>query len=191
MPAGYGHIRHTAARGGMGLPKILRTERLELRPFSPSDSAAILDYSQDAAWKRFQQTSPSSLEEANVVLDELRLRDEEAEPCWAIVHSNRIVGIVSLVLDSERETAVVGYGIHEAYRGLGLTGEALRAVLEQAFSLYGALGRVTANSAEQNYSSHCLLKKLDFVHEADVRVRAREGIVDGTIYGLLRSDWYA
>ncbi len=113
----------------MGLPEIIGTDRLELRPFSLSDGPAVFAYSQDSDWSENQQTTPSSEREANRVVAEMFLRDLEVQPTWAITHSGEVVGLVGLVLSAEHRVALLGYGIHKDYRGLGLTGEAVRAVL--------------------------------------------------------------
>ena len=51
----------------MRLPETLRTERLALRAFLPEDAPAVFAYSQDADWAEFQQTTPTSLREAERV----------------------------------------------------------------------------------------------------------------------------
>ncbi len=176
----------------MGLPEIIRTDRLELRPFSLSDGPAVFAYSQDSDWAEYQQTTPSSEREAERVVAELFLRDWENQPAWAITRSGGVVGLVSLVFSAEHRIALLGYGIHKDHRGLGLTGEAIRAVLTEAFAVHEQLTKVTANTDARNQSSSRLLEKLGFTHEGTLRsggVTAKGELVDGAIYGLLRSEW--
>lgn len=172
-----------------GLPEIIRTERLRLRPFEPADGPAVLAYSRDPDWAEYQRTTPSTAEEAERVVAELRLRDWESRPVWAITRSERVVGLVSLELGSEHRDARLGYGIHRDHRGLGLAGEATRAVLAEAFAVHPQLARVTAHTDARNRSSRRLLEKLGFAHEETVRVEAKGKLVDGAVYGLLRSRW--
>lgn len=170
----------------------MRTDRLELRPFLLSDGPAVFAYSQDPDWEEYQQTTPSSEREADRVVAELFLRDWENRPAWAITRSGQVVGLVSLVFNAEHRIALLGYGIHKDHRGLGLTGEAIRAVLNQAFAVYEQLTRVTANTDARNHSSSRLLDKLGFTREGTLRsggVTAKGELVDGAIYGLLRSEW--
>jgi ribosomal-protein-alanine N-acetyltransferase len=177
---------------GEGLPRTIRTDRLELRPFSLSDGPAVLAYSQDSDWAEYQQTTPSSEREADRVVAELFLRDWSVQPAWAITRSGGVVGLVSLVFSAEHRIALLGYGIHKGHRGLGLTGEAVRAVLNEAFAIHEQLTKVTANSDARNHRSGRLLEKLGFTHEGTVRsggVTAKGELVDGAIYGLLRSEW--
>jgi RimJ/RimL family protein N-acetyltransferase len=176
----------------LGLPETIRTERLELRLFSPSDAPAVFAYSQDSDWAEYQQTVPSSRREAERVVAELLLRDWENEPAWAITRSGVVVGLVSLAFSAAHRMAVLGYGIHKEHRGLDLTGEAIRAVLSEAFAAHRELTRVTANTDARNRSSIRLLEKLGFTREGTLRlggVSAKGELVDGAIYGLLRSEW--
>ena len=178
----------------MSLPETIRTERLELRPFSPSDGPAVLAYSQDSDWVEYQQTSPSSDREAARVVAGFLLRDWESQPVWAITRSRAVVGLVTLEFTAEHRIALLGYGIHEDHRGLGLTGEAIRGVLAGAFAEYPGLMRIAANTDARNRSSIRLLEKLGFSREATLRlggVTARGELVDGAIYALLRSEWEA
>jgi RimJ/RimL family protein N-acetyltransferase len=176
----------------MGLPETIRTARLELRPFALSDGPAVFAYSQDSDWAEYQQTIPSSEREAERVVAEMLLRDWASQPAWAIARSGGVVGLVSLVFSAEHRIALLGYGIHKDHRGLGLTGEAIREVLTQAFAAYEQLTKVTANTDARNHSSSRLLEKLGFTHEGTLRsggVTATGELVDGAIYGLLRSEW--
>lgn len=176
----------------MSLPPTIRTARVELRPFSLLDGPAVFAYSRDSDWARFQQTTPSSEREADRVVAEMVLRDWENQPVYALAYSGEVVGLVSLVFTHEHRLALLGFGIHKGYRGLGLTGEAIRAVIGEAFLLYPQLMRVSANTDARNHASHRLLEKLGFSHEGTLRsggVTAEGDLVDGSIYGLLRSEW--
>lgn len=174
------------------VPEIIQTRRLELRPFSPSDAPAVFAYSQDPDWIRYQQTTPASEAEAERVVAELLRRSWEDQPAWAITRSDEVIGLVSLGFSAGHRIALLGCGIHAEHRGLGLTGEAIRAVLAEAFAAYPRLARVTANTDARNRSSIRLLTKLGFAHEGTLRsggVSAAGELVDGAIYGLLRSEW--
>lgn len=176
----------------MSLPETILTDRLALRPFSRADGPAVFAYSQDADWAEYQQTTPSSEAEAERVVAGLLLRDWATEPAWAITRAGEVVGLVSLVFSAGHRLALLGYGIHQGHRGLGLTGEAIRAALSEAFSSHRQLTKITANTDARNHSSIRLLEKLGFVREGTLRsgaVSATGQLVDGAIYGLLRSEW--
>src|SRR5262245_47234769 len=129
----------------VGLRETIRTARLELRPFSLSDAPAVFAYSRDPDWAEYQQTTPASEREAERVVAALLLRDWRDQPVWAITRSGGVVGLVSLVFSAGHRIALLGFGIHADQRGLGLTGEAIAAVLGEAFAVYPQLARVTAN----------------------------------------------
>lgn len=120
------------------------------------------------------------------------LREWDSEPAWAITRSGEVVGLVSLVFEAGHRMALLGYGIHRDHRGRGLTGEAIGAILTEAFTAYPQLRRITANTDARNQSSSRLLEKLGFAREGIIRsgaVTAKGELVDGAIYGLLRRDW--
>ena len=176
----------------MGLPETLRTDRLVLRPFSATHGAAVLAYSQDPDWVAYQQTVPASEAEAERAVAAMLRRDWESEPAWAITRADAVVGLVSLVFSGEHRIALLGYGIHAAHRGVGLTGEAIRAVLDAAFATYSQLVRVAANTDARNRSSRRLLEKLGFAHEGTLRsggFTSRGELVDGALYAVLRPEW--
>jgi RimJ/RimL family protein N-acetyltransferase len=174
------------------LPRTIRTERLELRPFSLSDGPAVLAYSGDSDWAQYQQTTPSSEWEAERVVAQMVLRDWENRPVWAITRSGDAIGLVSLAFTAEHRIALLGYGVHKNHRGLGLTREAIRAVLNEAFEVYPQLTRVAAHTDARNPASRRVLDKLGFTHEGTTRSSGLTGtgeLSDGAIYGLLRSEW--
>lgn len=178
----------------MGLPEIIRTERLELRPFSLSDAPAVLAYSSDPDWAEYQQTTPSSEREAERVVARMLLRDWEDRPAWALTRTSQAIGVVTLEFSAHHRIARLGYGVHADHRGLGLSEEAIRAVLAQAFVVHEQLTRVAAETDARNHRSTRLLEKLGFSREGTLRsggVTARGDLVDGAIYGLLRSEWQA
>jgi RimJ/RimL family protein N-acetyltransferase len=131
---------------------------------------------------------------AKRVVAGLRRRDWDERPVWAIARSGSVIGLVSLVFEADHRIAQLGYGIHRDHRGLGLTGEAVYAVLADAFAAYAQLARVAAHTDARNRSSTRLLEKLGFVREATLRsggVTARGELVDAALYALLRAEWCA
>jgi ribosomal-protein-alanine N-acetyltransferase len=175
----------------MGLPEVIDTARLTLRPFAPTDGPAVLDYSQDEDWAAYQQTVPRTAREAEQVLTQLRLRDWDDRPVWAMTRAGEVVGLVSLAFEAGHRIALLGYGIHRAHRGLGLTSEAVDAVLAEAFAAHPQLVRITAHTDARNYRSSRLLETLGFLREGTLRsggVNAQGELVDGAIYGLLRRE---
>jgi RimJ/RimL family protein N-acetyltransferase len=177
----------------MSLPETIRTERLALRPFRSTDGPAVLAYSRDPDWVKFQQTIPVSERDAERVVAQMQQRDFETEPTWAITRDGQVLGLVGLTFSAGHQIATLGYGIHHDHRGFGFTTEAVRAVLDAAFDAYGQLTRVSANTDASNHKSIRLLEKLAFSLEGTLRsggVTAAGELVDGAIYAVLRPEWF-
>ena len=173
----------------------LSTAHLQLRPFSGEDTAAVLAYWQsDPGWERFNASVPSNFTENDVAnfVTEMRERDREHRPHWAIVHEGSVIGIVVLTFEQGHRIAVIGYGIHAEFRGRGLSVEAASKVIKEAFVSYPKLSRIRAHTNAENKPSMRVLEKLGFAREGILRknqfVKGR--FVDEAIYGLLRDDWY-
>ena len=73
-----------------------------------------------------------------------------------------MVGRINLsVLESDRNTAELGYRIGENVNNLGYASEAVKLVLEKAFTIYG-LNRIIAGTATSNLASQRVLLKNGF-----------------------------
>ena len=73
-----------------------------------------------------------------------------------------MVGRINLsVLGSDRKTAELGYRIGEKYTNLGYASEAVKLVLDKAFTTYG-LNRIIAGTATDNQASKRVLLKNGF-----------------------------
>lgn len=73
-----------------------------------------------------------------------------------------MIGRINLsVLESDRNTAELGYRIGENVTNLGYTSEAVKLVLEKAFTTYG-LNRIIAGTATGNLASQRVLLKNGF-----------------------------
>ena len=74
-----------------------------------------------------------------------------------------MVGRINLsVLENNRKTAELGYRIGENVSNLGYASEAVKFVLEKAFTIYG-LHRIIAGTATDNLASQRVLLKNGFI----------------------------
>ena len=74
-----------------------------------------------------------------------------------------MVGRINLsVLENNRKTAELGYRIGENVSNLGYASEAVKLVLEKAFTIYG-LHRIIAGTATDNLASQRVLLKNGFI----------------------------
>ena len=176
------------------IPERLDTERLKLRPFARADSRAVFDYwNSDPGWQRFNVSVPAEYTEtdAEKFVAELISRDRESQPSWAVTLGGEVVGVVSLTFEQSHRIAVIGYGVHGAVRGQGLSGEATKAAVDAAFRTYPSLRKVRAHTDAKNVASTRVLEKLGFLREGILRSNQYDKgkFVDEAIYGLLRKEW--
>lgn len=177
-------------------PVELRTDRLLLRPFRPHDLDDVLAYEASEAMRRHAnplEPSPYTLEDAERFLDGVVAFSWENGGQWAIELDGRVVGHVGLNIDSRRQVGELGYSIGEAFWSRGLATEAVRAVVEYAFSVRG-LPKVWAETRAANAGSWRVMEKVGMAREGVLRSHtfARDGTrADLVRYGLLRGEWEA
>jgi RimJ/RimL family protein N-acetyltransferase len=176
---------------------VLRTPRLELRPFGPGDADALFALNGDPAVMRYGSSAPWT--DRQRALDRLeRDRCEMAaghSVCLAIVPTGTgaPVGQCSLFsLDAQCRRAEVGYSLMPSNWGRGYANEAVSALLDWSFGELD-LNRVEADVDPRNTASARALERLGFRREGHLRER---WIVDGEVcdswlYGLLVRDWKA
>lgn len=174
------------------LPDRIETRRLTLRAFLPDDIDAVLAYSNDPEWSRFQPVpSPFTRADAEKRVSELMSRDRDTQPTWAMTLEDKVIGIVVLTFESDHRVAVLGYGVHKSRWGEGLAGEASRSVVDHAFAHYERLRRIRAHTDLRNSGSIRVSQKLGFTHEGTLRANGFEKneFVDEAVFGLLREEW--
>lgn len=175
------------------IPDRLETADLSLRPFSMDDDRAVFDYwRSDPGWERYNSSVPPNftLADAGEFVRNMRARNRDTSPSWAIVHKERVVGVVSLTFEQGHRFAVIGYGIHGDLRGEGLSAQAASRIINEAFDRYPDLRKIRAHTDAGNAPSMRVLEKLGFLHEGTLRRNryVKGDFVDEAIYGLLRED---
>ena len=108
-----------------------------------------------------------------------------------MVIDGRVSGVVSLTFEQGHRIAVIGYGIHGALRGQGLSGEAVKTVIDGAFRSYSMLQKIRAHTDSRNTGSIRVLEKLGFKREGILRSNqfVKGELTDEAIYGVLRKEW--
>jgi len=178
------------------IPDRLETANLSLRPFSGGDAESVFEYWQsDPGWERYNASVPTAftLTDAKDFVAELRSRNRDTSPNWAILYQGKVIGVISLAFEQDHKIAVVGYGVHGDVRGLGLSVEAALTVIDHAFERYPGLKKIRAHTDAENLPSMRVLEKIGFSHEGTLRKNqfVKDRFVDEAIYGLLREDWMA
>ena len=103
-------------------------------------------------------------EDFKEITRELLTEQENQDVYMHLIRDSRgvMVGRINLsVLGSDRKTAELGYRIGEKYTNLGYASEAVKLVLDKAFSTYG-LNRIVAGTATDNQASNRVLLKNGF-----------------------------
>jgi RimJ/RimL family protein N-acetyltransferase len=173
----------------------LRTPRLLLRLPTHDDAPALLSLFGDPAVVRYMTIEPlADLEAARAFVDEIRAGVYSGELLqWAVCTSgdDRLVGTCTLfAIDRRHRRAEIGFALAPTSRGRGLMREAVRAVIEHAFTAL-ELHRLEADADPRNAPSLRLLESLGFRHEGRLRERYHQlgEWQDAALFGLLRREW--
>jgi RimJ/RimL family protein N-acetyltransferase len=152
----------------------IRTERLLLREFRPSDFDDVHAYAADPLVARFMDWGPNARAETETFM-QLKLAEQERWPrdevTLAVEHlaDARVIGSIRLaVSDRPNLTGDVGYSLNSACWRQGFATEAARALLEVGFGVLG-LHRIWAECDVENVGSYGVMAKLGMRREAEVR----------------------
>jgi RimJ/RimL family protein N-acetyltransferase len=150
----------------------VRTARLVLRAFRPEDQEALYAFHSDPEAVRYVPYPPRTRDQVAEVLRRkaantgLRAEGDLLELAVLRADDQTLIGDLLLALRSvEHQTVEVGYIFAPAAGGQGFATEAVRALVDLAFSTVGAR-RVVARVDDRNRRSAALLERLGFRLEA-------------------------
>ena len=173
----------------------LETERLLLRPFREADGDAMFrNWASDPAVTKYLTWQPHESVEASRAIAALWER-ESARPDfyqWAVVprRLGEPIGSLSVVrMDEAVDAMELGYCIGRPWWGMGITAEAVRAVIAYLFREVGA-NRIAACHDVDNPHSGRVMEKAGMTREGTLRASQRNnrGVVDVTYYAILAAD---
>ena len=174
---------------------ILRTERLILRPFAPSDAADVQRLAgeweiadttlniphpyEDGMAEEWIATHESRFDEGKLCNFAVTLRD-----------SDELVGAMGLVITPRFDHAELGYWIGKPYWGKGFCTEAARAVVEYGFTHLG-LHRIHASHMARNPASGRVMRNIGMKPEGVLQghVKKWDKYEDLVLYGILSEEW--
>lgn len=172
---------------------VVETERLILRNFRQEDLNDFYEYARNpavgpnAGWKPHE-----SIEESQHILD-CFIKDDEV---MAITdkESGKLIGSIGLHKDNKRsfsKTNMVGYVLTEPYWGRGLMTEAVKAVIDYAFTKT-EVELLSISHFSFNNRSRRVIEKCGFRYEG--LMRKVSVIYDGSVqdeacYSLLKEEW--
>lgn len=176
---------------------LLRGERLRLRGFRSDDlgdffalhaDPAVMRYWSFPAWTQRRQAE-------DYLARAIAARSNEEMLCWAIAgrEDDRLIGAATLFdIQRAQGRAEIGYALRPAHWSRGYAQEALRLVLDYAYSKL-SLRRIEADVDPRNLPSCRLVERLGFRREGLLRERWHVAgeCQDSALYGLLAREWQA
>lgn len=184
------------------VPPILHLAKCVLRPYQPTDAAAIAlaaNHPDVARYMRNTFPSPYTLHDAETWLATasplnlaILVPSPDGTPPLTLAGG---IGLRRLA-DVESNTMEVGYWLGPTHQGRGVATNALRGFGRWAFSASGVPGLVRLEAAVfgPNARSAAVLARAGYVYEGARRSAAvlRDGgVVDVMVYGLLREECLA
>jgi ribosomal-protein-serine acetyltransferase len=109
----------------------------------------------------------------------------------AIVDRGEIVGVAGFHrVDWVNRATSIGYWLSAERQGRGIMTEAVRALVDHAFTVWG-LNRVEIQAAVDNHRSRAVPERLGFREEGVRRQAERHGdrYLDLVLYAMLAADW--
>jgi ribosomal-protein-alanine N-acetyltransferase len=173
----------------------LESPRLILREIQTRDRTAVYQLYGNAEVVRYYDVGQfNTIEQADHLIARMSQRYTERRSVrWAITERggmDRLIGTCGFNLfDTRSHFAEIGYDLHPAFWGQGMTTEAVGAMLRFGFYTVG-LNRIEASVMLGNAASVAVLTKLGFHYEGVMRQRGywKGKYHDLECYALLRDD---
>lgn len=177
---------------------VIETERLILRPFVMEDiEAAYRNWGGDPAVSKYLHWQCHRDEEDTREVLSMWIENYQKSDFyqWAIVPKDlgENIGTISIVSMNEKiDMLHFGYCIGSKWWRRGYTSEALAGILPFLFDEVGA-NRVESQHDPENENSGRVMLKCGLKFEGTLRQAERtvRGIVDSSVYSMLKSEWDA
>ncbi len=175
--------------------KIIKTERLILRPFELSDAKIVQKKAGDKAVVDTTLNIPYPYTE-ELGKKWISTHQPQFESGEAIIYAiifkktGELIGAIGLTVEKKFNRAELGYWIEKNLWGNGYCTEAAGALLEYAFNEFG-FHRIIANHLSRNPASGKVMEKLGMQREGLFREHVIKWDVyeDVVCYGILRDEW--
>lgn len=182
-------------------PRHLRTARLQLRPLVLADVPAIVRFRDDPEVARYQSWDRYSEDDARALVESVcdgRPGTAGEWFQWGIVlaegpDAGALIGDCGLkTRGDDPRLGEIGYTLGRPHQRRGYAGEAVRRVLDLAFTSLG-MHRVSASIDADNHASLALCERLGLRREGHLRraVWFKGVWCDDVIYAVLRDEWSA
>lgn len=185
-----------AAAGGLPL---LSSERLLLRPLSPTDAAALHRLANNEAVSKhlLSMPHPYTLTDAHRFISVSAASPTSGQwTNWAATlkqadgRSGEFIGVVGLRVTADHDRAEVGYWLGQEFWGRGLAAEALRALMTHGFGTLG-LNRLYGECFVENPASARVMAKAGMKPEGTLKGHLKKAGEhrDNWVWGITRSEW--
>jgi len=174
---------------------VIKTDRLFLRAFEPSDADAVQRHAGD---KRISSNTvsipyPYDKEMAIDWINDHPARFQDGKGVdYAVINqeNQELIGAIGLSISPRHKHAELGYWIGEPYWGKGYATEAAAAMLRYGFEERN-LHRIFAHYFSQNPASGRVMEKIGMQFEGLLREHIyKDGkFVDLYLYSILRADF--
>lgn len=152
----------------------IQTPRLLLREFATSDERDVHEYASDAAVTEYMDWEPNTSERTRDAMRR-RLREQRAWPrdevtlAVELCAERKVIGGIRLsILDRQDRVADCGFVFNRRYWNQGYATEAMRAILDCAFTVV-RLRRVWATCDARNIGSWRVMEKVGMSREGIFR----------------------
>ena len=179
----------------LSAPAPIPTERLTVRQLASADLPALLEVNGDNAVTRFLPYATwQSLTDADAWFARMEAMQATGTGIQFVVvekSTQKSVGTCLLFrYDEGSSRAEIGYVLGRAYWGSGYMEEALRGLIQYAFSTIG-LRRLEAEVNPENVASTGLLQRVGFQKEGLLRQRwvGKGEPYDVAVFGLLKDEY--
>ncbi|GAA3014419.1 GNAT family N-acetyltransferase [Tetragenococcus koreensis] len=174
----------------------IQTQRLKLRKLRVEDSSQMYaNWASDSKVTRYLSWPPhDTIETVKALLvekQELYMDPNYFDWGIEVKQMQELIGTITVVKQHEKiQTFEIGYAIGKNWWGNGYVAEALRAVVFYLFQ-ETKVNRIEAAHDINNENSGKVLQKAGFTYEGTFKKRGvnTSGIVDISIYSILRNDW--
>ncbi len=171
----------------------LRTERLLIRNFIPTDYNDLYEYLSDEETYKYEPGEPITLKKAKELCEER----SKNNIFFAVELENKIIGHIYFeqIEPEHLKTWEIGYIFNKRFHGKGFAAEAAKAVIQNGFN-EKEVHKITAHCNPKNISSWKLLERVKMKREGKLRKniyfkkdKNGEPIWQDTYeYGILKED---
>ena len=167
-------------------------DRIILRKLRMSDADDIYEYCKDQAVSRYTQHMPYPYKRkyaAQFIKDCAKKWKQKEAYTYGIEYNGKIIGSVGITI-KPGNIAEMGYSLNKSYWRQGLTTEAAKLLLREAFKKL-KLHKIYATHHPENPASGKVMKKIGMKYEGLLRehVFAKGKYLDLVQYGILRREY--